>query len=290
MTNLDLANRIKEELKSAGMTKYGLMKSESRYLVRLIQADEHIGGVVYGRYKGGSAMLVATDQRVIFLDTKLLFSRHDELTYDDVVEVKHDTASRLNTLALRTRAKNYTIHFTNKKCAQIFVKYIESRSSSQDNAETSSDTQKNDDTATYPKSFNDPEAKAFLREHGTAVLSSADGEGNIFSSVIYYIADPDSRIFFVTKQGTAKARNLLVHNKVALTIFEASKAQTLNLQGRAEFVTEQDTINFVTSQIMKPRPYGGEMRLPPIAYIGRGAVTIIKIVPTSGTYTDYTKL
>ncbi len=63
-------NRIKQELKDAGLTSYGLLNSESRYLPQLIHEDEHIGGVVYGKHKNGLAMLVATDRRVIFLDKK----------------------------------------------------------------------------------------------------------------------------------------------------------------------------------------------------------------------------
>lgn len=65
--------RVISELKNAGMTTYGTMKMETEKLPSIIHDDEHIGGVVYGRTTGekiGSAMIIATDKRVIFLDVK----------------------------------------------------------------------------------------------------------------------------------------------------------------------------------------------------------------------------
>ena len=127
MKSKSIGARVKQELREAGVTGYGLMKSESRYLPQIIHDDEHIMGVVYGQYDGGSAMLVATDHRVIFLDRKPLFTTMDELTYDVVSGVKLNKSGLFIMVILHTRIADYTISHANGKCAEKFVKYIECR-------------------------------------------------------------------------------------------------------------------------------------------------------------------
>lgn len=118
-------NRVRMELKVAGMTAYGLGKIESRYLPNLIHEDEHIGGVIYGQNEGGSAMLVATNKRIIFLDRKPMFTTTDELTYDVVSGLRHDSSGFLHTVVLHTRIGDYKLRYVNKNCAKRFVAYIE---------------------------------------------------------------------------------------------------------------------------------------------------------------------
>jgi general stress protein 26 len=297
----NIGARVKQELREAGVTGYGLMKSESRYLPQIIHEDEHIMGVVYGQYGGGSAMLVATDHRVIFLDRKPLFTTMDELTYDVVSGVKLNRSGFIITVMLHTRIADYTIRYANSKCADIFVKYIESRRLEKVEQVTTpsvtvtkpaatplpiSDTT----TVNSPLHFINESALAFLRLHDVAVLSSVDRTGNVYGAVIYYLVDQLNRIYILTKSGTAKARNILSHSQVSLTIFEADKAQTLTLQGFAEIETDQKIKDFVFSEITKPRAYQNGTQLPPVTKLTEGAFTIIRITATSGKYTDYNQV
>lgn len=120
-------NRIRSELRKAGVTPWGLLLSESRYLPQVIHPDEHIGGVVYGRHEAGTVMLIATDRRVIFLDKKPLFINEDDLTYDVVSGVSFGHAGIGSTVALHTRIKDYTIRTLNSRAAERFVQFIELR-------------------------------------------------------------------------------------------------------------------------------------------------------------------
>lgn len=119
--------RIRYELRRAGMSRYGLRKSESRYLPNIIQPDEHIGGVVYGMSDDSSVLLVATDQRVIFLDRKPLFTNQDELTFDVVSGVNISHVGPGATVVLHSRIKNFKIRTLNTTAAANFVKFLESR-------------------------------------------------------------------------------------------------------------------------------------------------------------------
>ena len=301
MKSKNLASRVKQELREAGVTGYGLIKAESRYLPQIIHEDEHIMGVVYGQYSGGSAMLIATDHRVIFLDRKPLFTTMDELTYDVVSGVKLDSSGIFTTIVLHTRIANYVIRYANAKCAKLFVKYIETRRlENVKSTPTSAAVGVNIPPAAQvstiapvsptPLHFLDEPALQFLKLHDTAVLSSVDRTGNVNGAVIYYIVDQLNRIYMLTKSGTAKARNILSHSQVSLTIFEADKAQTLTIQGYAQIETDQLTKDYVFTQITKPRVYLGGAQLPPVTKLKEGAFVIIRITPTSGKFTDYNQV
>lgn len=124
--------RINEELKATGVTRYGMKKFAIKYLPEIIGKNEHIGGVVYGRYKekGGPAfnegLLVATDLRVMFLDHKPGYTKTDEIAYSAITGARI-TRALFSSVTLHTRLGDFSIRFANANCARIFVKYIESR-------------------------------------------------------------------------------------------------------------------------------------------------------------------
>ena len=125
--------RVKQELKAVGVTRFGFMKFAINYLPKIIHKDEHIHGVVYGRYgeKTGSltlveGMLVATDHRIIFVDHKPGYTSTDEITYEVVSGIKTNKAF-FSAVTLHTRIGDYTIGFANSRCAAKFTRYVEKR-------------------------------------------------------------------------------------------------------------------------------------------------------------------
>lgn len=126
------SQRITQELKAAGVTWYGMKKFAIKYLPKTIRQDEHIKGVVYGRYKEkdgpsyNEGVLIATDLRVMFLDHKPGYTKTDEIGYDSVSGVRM-TITILASVTLHTRLGEFSLRFANVNCARIFVRYIESR-------------------------------------------------------------------------------------------------------------------------------------------------------------------
>jgi len=128
------AKRINQELKNAGATIFGRAKFAARYLPGILHDNEHIMGVVYGRYAEDSGllglaegMLVATDRRVIFLDRKPGFETLDELAYDAVSGVQKSYAWPFASITLHTKIGNYTLRFAKKVCIDTFMRYVERR-------------------------------------------------------------------------------------------------------------------------------------------------------------------
>lgn len=289
--NKEKAARIREELKAAGMTRYGLTKMATRELPRVIHDDEHIGGVIYGKVGGASsAMLVATDKRVIYIDRRAMFTATDELTYDVVSGIKVTSSGPVTSVLLHTRVNEYSLHYVNPKCAQIFTSYIEKKRL--EGGSYNEVTGRHSSKSQEPSGFVNILDKAsidFLRSNDLAVLSTVDRNGNVHGSAVYYLVDKDNQVFVLTKSGTNKAKDVYAHNQVALTIFNEKSAQTLQIQGLAEFETSKRTKDLVIAQIEKPRQYNNEFHMPPVVKIQAGEYVIIRISPTEAKFTDYAK-
>lgn len=282
--------RIMIELKIAGVTRYGLSKMESQALPAIIHGDEHIGGVVYGKSKVGSVMLIATDKRLIYLDRKPFFNTMDELTYDVVSGVRVDHAGVFSSVVLHTKVADYTLRFVNRKCVKIFANYIESRRLEAGKY--------NQATGRYEQSVKPSQntvvgsagAIKFLKEHSLATFSSVDKNGNVYGAVVYYMVDENFFIYILTKSSTTKGRNVFANSQVALTIHETGTQETLQLQGTAEVETDTQTKQTVFDYVVKQRVYRDKKLLPPITKIDAGSYMVIKISPTNLKYNDYSKL
>lgn len=120
-------SRIKAELRVHGAVAYDLWVPETHYLPRIIHDDEHIMGTVYGRYKGGRGVLVATNQRVLFLDRKPGWLRCDEITFAVIGGVTRTRIGPVGNVVLHTRLGDYALRTFNQKNAENFVDYIESQ-------------------------------------------------------------------------------------------------------------------------------------------------------------------
>lgn len=120
------SDRIKEQLRSLGVSRSALGTSEARHLPKVIHAGENIRGVVYGLSKDGFVMMLVTDSRILFIDKKPFFVNEDEVTFDVVSGITHGHAGIGSTVTLHTRIRDYQIKTLNERCAHGFVEAVES--------------------------------------------------------------------------------------------------------------------------------------------------------------------
>lgn len=119
--------RIKNQLRDLGVSWFGRRTFESHYLPVVLHDDENMNGIVYGSNANGSAMLVATDRRVLYINKKPFFVQSDELTYDIVMGVSYSKAGPFATITLHTRIGDYTLRVLNFRAALNFIEFIETR-------------------------------------------------------------------------------------------------------------------------------------------------------------------
>jgi len=77
------------------------------------------------------------------------------------------------------------------------------------------------------------DALAFLKRHKAGVLATVAADYNIHASMVYYTADDDFNIYFLTQLTSRKFEALSEHPQVAFTIAESDIPQTLQIEGMA---------------------------------------------------------
>lgn len=132
MPNLSHKERINAELLGVGATKRAIDKFSKRSLHETIHSDEHITGVLYGRYGEGSfnwygGMMVATDRRMIFFDLTPWIRDFTELTYEVVTAIDYATTGPFAGVTVHTGVKDYSLKFVDTHSAEVFVQYVEQR-------------------------------------------------------------------------------------------------------------------------------------------------------------------
>jgi general stress protein 26 len=302
MAELSHENRIRQELLEAGITKYGLKKMSTRYLPNVINEDEHIGGVVYGRCENALAMLVATDRRVVYVGRRPLYSTVDEVNYSVVSGIKMSTSGLVATVTLHTRVKDYVMKYANLRCARMFVNFIDQKIIKNDvevfdhpemprgarlranrrRATGLSKTNSNENVQEHISK----EGFAFLQEHNIGVISTIDRDGLVFGAAVYY-AMYNNYIYLLTKSETKKARNILANKHASFTITDEEMLRTLQLTATAEIETDQLIKDYIFEQLTKPRSFNSRVQLPPVVQLHEGSFTIIRLSIKSARYSDY---
>lgn len=119
-------------LQSLGANRYDLHLPETFGLPSILHPNENVLGLVYGRCKYGNdrlverGLLVATDQRVLFIDKKPLYIHTDELAYKIVSGISLGHTIFITTVILNTRLGPINIRTFNQNCARQFVYAIAS--------------------------------------------------------------------------------------------------------------------------------------------------------------------
>lgn len=281
--------RIKRELADAGMTAYGQFKMSSRHLPKIIEKDEHIHGVVYGWRAGGLAMLVATDERIIYLERRPLFSSVDDISYDVVAGVRVIDAGLFPSVDLHTRMGDYMLTYVNPRCAGRFAKYIERRIERPETVKVSTPIDKTPDMPEIKTVSVAEEVRAFLKANGVGVLSTTNRTGQVNGVAVYYIFGDDNCLYIMTKSDTAKTHNMMANHQVAFTVFDAAEIKTAQIQGYAEIEADYESKRRIFEQLVSLRNYGGEILMSPVAQLSAGGFIAFKITPIDIHYADYKK-
>lgn len=103
-------------------------RPELRELQHILMNHEKIVALVPGRYFGGYALLVATDQRLLLIDKKTFFMNIEDIRYDMISEIDYSSRLLESTLLLFTVNKQH--RFTTVKYKQqlrALTNYLQQR-------------------------------------------------------------------------------------------------------------------------------------------------------------------
>ncbi len=289
MTSAKHRARVRSELRQAGITSFGLLRSEARYLPDIIYDDESIGGAIYGVDQNGWCMLVATEKRVIYLDKKPFFITKDIITYDVVSSVQSNVVGPFSTVTLSTRGEGFSLRFVSAAAAKKFVDYIEKRRLSGGEYDVGSGRfyREIEDSKTIEDVLDDA-SRAFIGTQETAVLSTVDRKGQPHGAVVHYVFDGHF-IYILTRSESNKARNIMQNGRAALTIHESGSLKTAQLTGAASVETDDQMKQDVFYEIVRERHYSEGAKQPPVTSLEKGLYMVLRFQPTAVLVRDYAK-
>jgi len=80
--------------------------------------------------------------------------------------------------------------------------------------------------------FKNPNIEAFLKRNHIAVLATADKQtAQPHAATIYYMTDSQMNIYFLTKDGTMKSKNIEGNPYASIAIYEAETQTTAQISG-----------------------------------------------------------
>lgn len=291
LSSLAHKDRIKEELRQAGITPLGKFRFSGIYLPEVIHEDEHIEAAMFGRHKelqgffgAVEGMLVATDKRVLFIDHRPGYTTMDEFTYDVVSGVNMTKAIYNASVTLYTKVNNYRLSYVSKESAKKFVDYIENRLEQRMVQQSSAA----EVTSAQPNEvLLSAEALEFMRKHEVGTLSTIERTGMLSGAAVYYVV-LDGYPYFITKETTKKVRNILGNQHVALTVFDAQSLETVQLAGFAELVTDDTKRMQVITAVLHTRTYNDGSHLAPVIRMGSEEQALVyRVVVTNFNYTNF---
>lgn len=269
--------KIEKELRNVGIKTYGLMKSETKELPHILSENETIKGCIYGQYKGGSGMMVATNKRLIFLDKKPMHLLMEEMTYESIVDIGADWQPFFSKVTVNARAEKYVFKYVNSRCARIFVRYLETAVLGMPKETESAAAPTKKSLLSTPVAATQEES-LFLAGHSVCVVSTVGTNGYPYGATMFYFADQsENTIRLVTRSETETARNLLRNKKVALTITDMELLATMHILGVAELDTSPKKGYEILQQLIKGHASLPKNVLPPVTQITQGAYVIFSI-------------
>lgn len=119
------------------------------------------------------------------------------------------------------------------------------------------------------------------------VLSTATTESAPWGSAIYFYADENFDIYFVTRADTQKYKNITNNPEVALTVADEASQTTVQIAGTITAVPPHDYLEVLFHKLDKIHPRGDETWTPPPNKIHKGNFMPLKLTPSRLQYADY---
>ena len=130
------------------------------------------------------------------------------------------------------------------------------------------------------------DALSFLRRHKTGVLATNAHEYQVHASMVYYTADNDFNIYFLTLVNTRKFKALGAHPQVAFTVSNPDVPQTLQIEGVAMDISLEEEVAKKKDELFEVLN-SNQWFAGPVTKLDPALSAIIWIRPTWIRWADY---
>jgi hypothetical protein len=118
---------VEKQLTAIGANSRFWGRAEIVELQHILVPGEQIQACMNGRYHGGFATLVATDQRLLLVDKKLFYLTIEDMRYDMIAEVDFGAQLLSGTMQVCTPTKNLAFTTFKPKVLRQVATYIQQR-------------------------------------------------------------------------------------------------------------------------------------------------------------------
>ena len=129
----------------------------------------------------------------------------------------------------------------------------------------------------------------FLNTNPLGVVSTVSSDGTPWGAAVYFIADDDFNIYFVTRAETTKYHNLKQGRVAAFTIADRATQTTVQLTGKVSQVSTSDYMENLFDKFMEIRHNDDHGWTPPINKVHAGNYMPLCITPTRLQYANYSQ-
>ena len=142
------------------------------------------------------------------------------------------------------------------------------------------------------------EIAGFLTRNPIGVISTISKEYAPASAIVYFTVTKDLNFYFMTREETEKAKNLVDSPNVAIAVYDPRTLEALQVQGIAKLMTEPHEMHEAMGSLQKiigqekkfwRRPAEEVMPsvahedtstwVPPLAQLNKGSHVVVKIQP-----------
>lgn len=131
------------------------------------------------------------------------------------------------------------------------------------------------------------EALDFLKTNRTGVLATLSPAGDPHARLVYYAADDDFNIHFLTLASTRKAADLTARPVAAFTVASTDIPRTLQIEGTVEDVTETATIDPILARLTE-NLFSNAPFYAPLTHFDQAAMRMYRLRPTWIRWGDFT--
>ncbi len=129
-------------------------------------------------------------------------------------------------------------------------------------------------------------AAAFLLRYSVGVLATTAEQYQVHASTIYYIADKDLNIYFLTSTESRKFAALRAHPQVAFVVSTPEVPQTLQIEGMAMDMTLEQGAQEKKEELMQLLEKNKQF-YPPLSKLNPTSVAVVWVRPTWVRWADY---
>ncbi len=129
----------------------------------------------------------------------------------------------------------------------------------------------------------------FLQHHTVGVLATANDKAVPHAATVYFVTDDDLNFYFVTKEKTAKYKNLHENPHASLAVFDAKLQTTLQVDGTAKVIEDISQFMELFTKILHISVNTSDSSRPPISKLYAGDYYMFRLKPHQVRLAEYMK-